>query len=408
MKTLTVGILASDNEQRSLLQEQATAAGMFRPVFRGDSYPAGSSDAVMRQLALASPEVILLDIPGGDPTPALRAIEILKRELPETAVFAIGRLDKPQLIVTAMRAGAREYLERPISTAHLLEAYSRLSASRSGRDSGSRGKVITVVNAKGGSGATTVAVNTALALGSAHGRVALVDLAGMGHASLHLSVKPNFSIVDALKNLHRIDQSLLEGFMTECHGGVRLLAAPGKPYAEPSAEDLARLLDLMVTHYSFTVIDLSSRMDLAMRAVCNFSDHVLMVSQLDMASLWSASQMQGFLSETAGAEKVRMVLNRYHKVPGITDDDIETTTRCRILWKLQNQYQAVSGSIESGVPVSQQNSSEIAKSFLGLASRLTGYDLSSKITRKSLAPQRRGLLERLMGRPMATASSGNR
>ena len=131
MKTLTVGILASDNEQRSLLQEQATAAGMFRPVFRGDSYPAGSSDAVMRQLALASPEVILLDIPGGDPTPALRAIEILKRELPETAVFAIGRLDKPQLIVTAMRAGAREYLERPISTAHLLEAYSRLSASRS-------------------------------------------------------------------------------------------------------------------------------------------------------------------------------------------------------------------------------------------------------------------------------------
>ncbi|MGH9651013.1 MAG: hypothetical protein ACRD3I_11145, partial [Terriglobales bacterium] len=66
MKTLTVGILASDSEQRSLLQEQATAAGMFRPVFTGDSYPAGSSDSVMRQLALASPEVILLDIPGGD------------------------------------------------------------------------------------------------------------------------------------------------------------------------------------------------------------------------------------------------------------------------------------------------------------------------------------------------------
>jgi pilus assembly protein CpaE len=408
MKTLTVGILASDSEQRALLQEQASAAGMFRSVHQGGSYPAASSDSAMRQLALASPEVILMDIPGGDPTPALRAIELLKRELPETAVFVVGRMDKPQVIVTAMRAGASEYLERPISTAHLLEAYSRLCATRNGRDSSSRGKVVTVVNAKGGSGATTVAVNTALALGSAHGRVALVDLAGMGHASLHLSVKPSFTIVDALKNLHRIDQSLLEGFMTECHSGVRLLAAPPKPYAEPSAEDLARLLDLMVSHYSYTVIDLSSRMDLAMRAVCNFSDHVLMVSQLDMASLWSASQMQGFLSETAGAEKVRLVLNRYHKVPGVTDDDVEAATRCRILWKLQNQYQTVSGSIESGIPVSQQNSSEIAKSFLGLASRLTGYDLSSKTAQKSREPQRRGLLERLMGRPMATATSVNR
>ena len=114
--------------------------------------------------------------------------------MPDAAVFAIGSMTQPQVIVSAMRAGAREFIERPTTTTDLLEAFVRLSSSqRKVKREGPRGKIFTVVNAKGGSGATTVAVNLALALQSAHGNVALVDLAPLGHAALHLNLKPLFT-----------------------------------------------------------------------------------------------------------------------------------------------------------------------------------------------------------------------
>ncbi len=86
-------------------------------------------------------------------------------------MFAVGAMSQPQVIVNAMRSGAREFIERPSTTTDLLEAFIRLSASpRKVQREEVRGKVFTVVNAKGGSGATTVAVNLALALQSAHRR----------------------------------------------------------------------------------------------------------------------------------------------------------------------------------------------------------------------------------------------
>ncbi len=95
-----------------------------------------------------------------------------------------------------------------------------------------------VVNAKGGSGATTVAVNLALALQAAHGHTALVDLAPLGHAALHLNVKPAFNVADATRNLHRMDSSLLESFMTRHKGGLQLLAGTNMPAAlEPSTAE---------------------------------------------------------------------------------------------------------------------------------------------------------------------------
>ena len=121
------------------------------------------------------------------PLAALRAIELIHQELPGSAIFALGSMSQPQIIVSAMRSGAREFIERPTTTTDLLEAFVRLSAAqRKVQREEVRGRVFTVVNAKGGSGATTMAVNLSFALHSAHGNVALVDIASLGHAALHL------------------------------------------------------------------------------------------------------------------------------------------------------------------------------------------------------------------------------
>jgi pilus assembly protein CpaE len=376
MPELSVVIVATDSEQRAVLQVLVDGTSVARTAHTCASFPVGATDPVIRRVQAANADVILVDIPADNSVMALRAIELLHQELPETAIFAIGSMQQPQTIVSAMRAGAREFIERPTTTTDLLEAFVRLTtAQRKVRHEGSRGKVYTVVNAKGGVGATTVAVNLALALQSEHSNVALIDLALLGHASLHLNLKPLFTISDAIRNLHRLDSSLLESFMTRHSDGLHLLAGVNMPgVVEPSTAEFARLFDMLVNHYRYVVVDASSRLDGATRLVCNLSETVLLVAHTDVASLWSAARVLQFLGETGGRERVRLVLNRFRKIPGFTESDAEAAAGAKLLWKIPNQYFAVSTAIDRGTPLMEQNHTEIARSFMGLANALTHND----------------------------------
>jgi pilus assembly protein CpaE len=380
MPELSVVIVATDNEQRAVLQVLVDGTSVARTVHTCASFPVAASDPVTRRVHAANPDVTLVDIPADNPTLAMRAIELLHQEMPEAAIFAIGNLNQPQIIVNAMRAGAREFIERPTNTTDMLEAFVRLTtAQRRGGQEGIRGKVFSIINAKGGNGATTVAVNLALALQSAYGQTALVDLAPLGHAALHMNLKPVFNVADATRNLHRMDASLLESFMTRHSGGLQLLAGTNVPAAaDPSTAEFVRLFDMLVTHYRYVVVDASSRFDAASRLIASLSETVLLVACSDVASLWSAARVQQYLGETGSRERVRLVLNRFRKVPGFSEADAEAAVGAKLIWRIPNQYFAISGAIDRGTPVMDQRNSEIARCFAGLAQELTRNDADVK------------------------------
>jgi len=380
MPELSVVVVAQDNEQRAVLQVLVDGTSVARVAHACASYPGVATDPVLRRVRSANPAVVLVDVPSENPALALRCIELIHQELTGAVIFAVGSMAQPQAIVSAMRAGAREYIERPTTTTDLLEAFVRLTASqRKVEREGPRGKVFTVVNAKGGSGATTTAVNLALALHAAHGNVALMDIAPLGHAALHMNLKPQFTVTDAIRNLHRLDSSLLESFMTRHNDGLQLLAGVNVPVAvEPATAEFARLFDLLVGHFRYVVVDASSRVDATTRLVCNLSETVLLVAHADVASLWSATRIQQYLGETGGRERVRLVLNRFRKIAGFTEADAEAAAGVKLLWKIPNHYVAVSGAIDRGVPLMHQSYSEIARSFSGLAAALTENDIDVK------------------------------
>jgi pilus assembly protein CpaE len=380
MAELSVVVVATDSEQRTVLQVIVDGTSVARTIQACPNFPVGASDPSLRRIQTSNPDVVLVDIPSDFSTAALRAIELLHEELPETAIFAVGTLSQPQVIVNAMRAGAREFIERPTTTTDVLEAFVRVTTTqRRQRQEGPRGRVFSVVNAKGGSGATTVAVNLALALQAAHGHTALVDFAPLGHTALHLNLKPVFSVADATRNLHRMDSSLMESFMTRHQGGLQLLAGANAPAAiEPSNAEFVRLFDLMVAHYRYVVVDISSRLDTAMRMVANLSENVLLVAHTDVASLWSGARVRQYLGETGSSERVRLVLNRFRKLPGFDEEDAEAAVGAKLLWRVPNQYFAVSTAIDRGTPLMEQHSSEMARSFSGLAHELTRNDVDVK------------------------------
>ena len=372
MHGIAVGILTEDRERLSTLQNRLEETRLGRAVFTQAGFPNSPTDAILRQLQDSRAEVVIIDIASQDPQRAIRAIELIRATTVQIAIFANGEMTQPLNIVASMRAGAGEYLDHSAGTEALLEALTRFSSSRT-RALGGAGKapVFTFLGAKGGAGCTTAAVNTALALQKTHGDVVLLDFAPIGHAALHLNLRPQFGVLDALQNLHRMDHSLLDGFMTETKEGLHLLAGPQQPYpTEPTPGELARLFDVLVSHYRFVVVDASSRLDPTTRLLSDLSNAVLVVAQTDVVSLWSAGRIYTFLEEGTGRDRLRVILNRYKKIHGFSDQDVQQVTNCKVLWKVPNAFHTVSPSIDHGAPVVLQEGPEISRSFRGLAEML--------------------------------------
>jgi pilus assembly protein CpaE len=365
MHGVAIALLAEDKERLSVLQHRLDGTQMGRNVFSQQGFPTSATDPILRQIQDVRAEVVLVDIDPHEVQPAIRAIELINANTSDIAIFAVGEMNNPQTIVAAMRAGAREYLEQHSTSEAILEALTRLATSRSkARASAGRARVFTVMNAKGGAGSTTIAVNTAVALQEAHGGVLLVDFSPLGHAALHLNARPSFGLSDALQNLHRMDASLLEGFMTQCKGGLQLLAGSQSPPAlTPAAAELARLFDLLVAHFRHVVVDCSNRVDQTARLLCDLSSSAVLVAQADVVSLWSANRIRTYMEEGSSHNRVRLVLNRYKKIPGFTDEDIEKATNCKLLWKLPNNYQSVAPAIDKGSPVAFHESQELGRAF---------------------------------------------
>jgi len=379
MHGIAVGVLTEDREHLTALQNRLEETRLGRAVFTHLGFPASATDTILRQLQDSRAEVVIIDISSQDPQRAIRAIELIRATTQQIAIFANGEMKQPVNIVASMRAGAGEYLDHSAGTEALLEALTRFSSSRT-RSLGGAGKarVFTFLGAKGGAGCTTAAVNTALALQQAHGDVVLLDFAPIGHAALHLNLRPQFGVLDALQNLHRMDFSLLDGLMTETKEGLHVLAGPQQPYpSEPTPGELARLFDLLVSHYRFVVVDASSRLDPTTRLLSDLSNAVLVVAQTDVVSLWSAGRIHSFLEEGTGRDRLRVILNRYKKIPGFSDQDVQQVTNCKVLWKVPNAFQTVSPSIDHGAPVVLQEGPEISRSFRALAETLASASSNS-------------------------------
>jgi len=374
MPGIAVALLTEDREQSVVLNSRVESTNLARTVLSHVGFPAGPGDTVLRQLLDQRAEVVLVNIDPQNPQRAIRTIELIHANIPGVTIFAIGEMNQPTNIVSAMRAGAREFLDHASSREALIEAFTRFSATLSrAQRSASKARVLTFLNAKGGAGATTTAVNTAVALQETHGRVVLVDFAPIGHAALQLNLRPQFTIIDALQNLHRMDGSLLDGLMTPYRNGLHLLAGAQQPHnAVPTASELARLFDLLVNQYHFVVLDCSGRMDGTMQMICDLSNAVLLVTQTDVVSLWSAGRIYAFLQEGAGRDRLRIVINRYKKIPGFTDEDVEKATNCKVLWKVPNNFQLVAPAIDKGSPVASQGNHEIGRSYQELAAALAG------------------------------------
>src|SRR5579863_668782 len=113
MPELSVVIVAPDNEQRAVLQVLVEGTSVARVVHTHGNFPVSAADPLMHRIQVTKADVVLVDIPPDNAIMALRGIELIHQEMPALAIFAIGTISQPQVIVGAIRSGAREFIERP-------------------------------------------------------------------------------------------------------------------------------------------------------------------------------------------------------------------------------------------------------------------------------------------------------
>src|SRR5579863_3417268 len=112
MHAIAVSIFSESPERLAVLQQRIESTQLGRVVFTHSTFPTNGGDPAIRRLQELRTEVVLVDITSHETGRAMHAIEIVHANVANASVFAAGVMSDPAVIVSAMRAGAREYLER--------------------------------------------------------------------------------------------------------------------------------------------------------------------------------------------------------------------------------------------------------------------------------------------------------
>jgi pilus assembly protein CpaE len=317
-----------------------------------------------------APPVVIVDLRGHDHLPA-ELITLRRRHTDIGSAIVVSSLD-PKLIIEAMRAGCNECVAEPLSAPALDEAVRKLlvhAAPEAPR------QVLAFVGAKGGVGTTTLAVNAAAALRAGKlSSVLLVDAQiGTGEAALFFGAEPRFSILDALENVHRVDESFFSSLVEKARGGVHLLAASSQAIHRQIDDKRVRALIDAATHaYQATVLDVP-RTDPVMLDSLDAASRIVVVTSQEIASLRNAARLTETLRGRYGDSRVAVVVNRFSDDAVIDLAAIERVVGGKVEYRVPGDYPAALEALNEGRPI-VTTSGPLAKALKGMTRKLTGLE----------------------------------
>jgi pilus assembly protein CpaE len=317
-----------------------------------------------------------------DSDAGLELVETICSRKADATVMVYSATHNSDLLVSSMRAGAREFLSGTVAPAVLADALLRSSARRAehaGKKVG--GKVLMFWGAKGGSGVTTLAANFAIALrNEAAAEVALVDLnPQLGDAAVLLGATPRFTIADALLNPDRLDEDFVASLATEHRSGISIFAAPDA-YSSSLAIDartIGRLVDLIRSQFPYVVIDAGLGLGHGAEPLFQIAASIYLVTQLDIPSLRNSQRFISYL-QSYGEPRVELVLNRFeHRRTEFDDERLSKALGLTPRWKVPNDYEAVRRASNAGAPVIWERS-PVAKVLRQMARAACGKPLEAE------------------------------
>ena len=337
-------------------------------------------------IAQSKPDVGVVSL-DADSDKAISLLDRLRGDAPDCAMLAVSSNSDGQLILRALRAGAKEFLTLPVSLEEMMSALGRISEAKYGGNDG-RGracKIIAVAGSSGGVGCTSLAVNLGCVLAARNATtVTPVDLdLAIGDADVFLDTIPDYSLVDVTQNIARLDFQLLKRSLTKHSSGLYLLPRPVhlQDVNTITPETLRRVFGLLKATFTHIVIDVSKGFNQTDLAAFEFANDVLMVVQLDLPCLRNLVRLLMSFDEIEGLrEKLKIVVNRVGLESGQIKLKRATETIGReIFYQIPNDYRTMIEVRNNGVPLLEQApKAPISIAMQGLADLLAGTSEASK------------------------------
>ncbi len=269
----------------------------------------------------------------------------------------------PELLVRAMECGIKQVLETKCDATKLKDAIFKLHNIESQR-AGDREiqshkrKVISYFGGKGGTGKTTVSVNTAVALANKGKKTVIIDLdLQFGDVPILLDLEPNDTIYTIVEEKTNITIDSVKSVMAFHRSGLGVLAAPKSPeYAEYIDEKMVEMIiNVLKPYYEYIIIDLPPGFNDTTIAAIENSDIVNLVSTVDIASLRNAKLCMNILEALRQSDKTNLILNRM--VDGIiSKKDFEQILDLSVSLVLPDDTKTVLTSLNKGIPFVNGNS----------------------------------------------------
>jgi pilus assembly protein CpaE len=292
-------------------------------------------------------------------------------------MVVVSRSDDSGVMRMAMKAGARDFVPKLAGT-ELLDSINSIFAEISEQQEDRQ--LISVINAKGGSGATFVACNLAhLTISTTEESTALVSL-DLQFPTLpsYFDMRPKHGIVQALQSVGELDAVALDAIMASHESGLKVLAAQPEDFRfndEMLVNGTEDLLNLFQRHYRHVFVDVPRRLDSVSAQVLSRSSKIVLVAQQSLPHVHDAARMQHLLLEQLGIHpsQIVVVVNRFNKNSDIQLEDFEKALSDSEIVSIPNNFRDVSESINVGVPIYEYaRQSAVTKALIALQSKVAG------------------------------------
>ncbi|MEJ2697826.1 MAG: AAA family ATPase [Candidatus Sulfobium sp.] len=374
-QNISVVIIESDSESSDRIMKQISALGDHVAV----EGVANSFETGFELIHRKKPMVVILDICDGKGGADIERISRILTRFSQTTIFAVCDDKSSDTILRAMRAGAAEYLLKPVSDSDLASALQKLGRLWIVKPSPEQetGKIFSIFSPKGGVGVTTIAINLATNIHQiTHRPTVLVDLdLDAGDVTTFLNLKPSYTISDVTLNISRLDKSFLRGVITRHESGIYVLAEPQKVEegVSVSGVDLRKVLGLLKTMFSYIIVDTQTVLDERTLAAIEMSDMILLTFILSLPGIKNIQRYLNYFDKTISRNKLKLVVNRYLKRGDIRLEDAEKVLHFPIGWSLPNNYDDAITCLNKGMPISMgAPRSQLNSAFQDLARNMVG------------------------------------
>ena len=306
-------------------------------------------DDLAGTIAEARPDALLLALEQ-NPQGVFAALE--KLLTPKPLLFFHGP-DDSQLILQAMRLGAREYIAPgPDAEDQLTAAVDRVASEVDESSQVQPAPLIALVGAKGGVGTSFVACQLGASLARLGGHTALVDgHMRQGDVALYLDLSPPYTFSSLAIRSEPVDSTYLRTVLTPHSSGVQVLAAPKRPEEADgvTVSCVEGVVDLLRTEFDWVIWDTPQDFDDRSLFILNQADPILLITTPDVPAM-NHTRMQLELLERLGHSdgRIRVVINRTDRKASVSARDAKEFLERPVDASLPNDYRRASACVNEG------------------------------------------------------------